>query len=165
MTCDDGKDMKKLIAELKKNGEEFDVWYDISNLISAQKQEISKYKNMLQICVNIIGSNEDDLGNDLLKLVEDAKKLHGTEIMLKRCQELGIEDSMKWKSIVEYMKENETFNPDILKHDRQIVKRLEKRLKESEDYNIHVVAREGVTEQAAKFVTHQELQRILEGKE
>ena len=35
---EDANDMRKLTAELKRNGDEFDVWYDISNLISTLKQ-------------------------------------------------------------------------------------------------------------------------------
>ncbi len=39
------------------------------------------------------------LWKDINQDQEDAEKLHGTEIMLKRCQELGIEDSMKLQNI------------------------------------------------------------------
>ncbi len=186
MTCEDGKDMKKLIAELKKNGEEFDVWYDISNLISAQKQDLSRYKNMLQICANIIGSNEDDLSNDLIKLMEDAKKLHGTEIMLKRCQELGIEDAKKLeyykhllggRALPEILKDAKKwkelqdkdmvcitakeYNRSIVHQtkDRQTVKRLEEGAK-----RIEFIA-DCLDDFHSGNNIKEELQKILEGKE
>ncbi len=129
---------------------------------SDQLLETEKYKNMLQICANIIDSNEDDLGNDLLKLNEDAKKLHGTEIMLKRCQELGLEDAKKLeyykhllggKALTQILEDAKKWNEIEATHIRQAVKdrQIVKKLKEIDFDYLTSCLRVGINASWDKF--------------
>ncbi len=86
---------------------------------------------------------------------KDAKKLHGIELMLKRCQELGMENAKGWEENMKLLSRN--INDDLkqAKKDRQIVKRLEERIELCEK-----------NPQDKKYVEYlsSELQKILEVK-
>lgn len=125
---------------------------------SDQQLETSKYKNMLQICANIIGSNEDDLGNDLIKLNEDAKKWNTFQ---ERMDNLGMTEDVKISIEKAWVDEFKQVNKD-----REIVKRLEEYISNLEA-NCGVTSPDEKTQKKINVLNQQynELQKILEGKE